>query len=88
MSSYLVPITKYQTITHQVKEEESESDESLSFTSCTIEEDLLFSSDKMLCPPIPQTYDWVKDLTQKNYEVAPVQCFRYVCNVKISKSFE
>lgn len=59
-------------------EVESESDDSLYFTSCPIEEDLLFPPDKNPCRPIPQTYDWVKDLTLKNVEVAPVQCFRYV----------
>lgn len=60
---------------------ESESDDSLSFTSCPIEEDLLFPPDKKPCRPIPQSYDWVKDLASKDYEVAPVQCFRYVCIV-------
>lgn len=63
---------------------ESESDDSLSFTSCPIEEDDLFPPDKMPCRPIPQTYDWVKNLTLKNDEVAPVQCFRYVCFVCIN----
>lgn len=89
MNNCLVPIAKDQTITHQVNEKEFNSDESLSFTLCTVDEDLLFSADKMPCRPILQTYDWVKDLTQKNYEVAPVQCFRYVCSVvKMCKSFE
>lgn len=60
-------------------EDSSDSDDSLSFTSCTVEEDLLFPPDKIPCRPIPQTYDWVKDLTCKNDEIAPVQCFRYVC---------
>lgn len=75
-----------------IVEEKYESDDSLSFTSCPIEEDLLFPHDKAPCKPIPQTYDWVKDLTKNNYEVAPVQCFRYVCidktNNVLNKSFK
>lgn len=68
-------------ITHQIMEAESESDDSLYFTSCPIEEDLLFPLDKKPCRPIPQTYDWIKDLAVNNFEVAPVQCFRYVSTV-------
>lgn len=75
------PIPKHQTQAHEMKAEESD-DSSLSFTSCPIEEDTLFPPDKKPCRPIPQTYDWVKDLTQNNYDVAPVQCFRYVRIVK------
>lgn len=60
-------------------EDDSESDDSLSFTTYPIEEDSLFPPDKKPCRPIPQTYDWVKDLTDKNNYVVPVQCFRYVC---------
>lgn len=70
-------------------EEVSDSDDSLSFTSCPIEEDSLFPPDKIPCRPIPHTYDWVKDLNKKNTEVAPVQCFHYVCIVKLNNnSFE
>lgn len=63
---------------------EPESDDSLSFNTCPIEEDVEFPPDKMPCRPISQTYDWVKYLTFKNDEVAPVQCFRYVCFICIS----
>lgn len=83
MSNHHVPITKNQTIAQEIMEEESESDDSLSFTSCPIEEDSLFPPDKIPCRPIPQTYDWVKDLSQNNYDVAPVQCFRYVRIIEI-----
>lgn len=80
----LISVTEDQALTHRVKEESIigenyESDDSLSFTTCPIEEDLLFPPDKAPCRPIPQTYDWVKDLSKKNDDVAPVQCFRYVC---------
>lgn len=83
----LVSVTEDQAVTHRFNDEsfmedKSESDDSLSFSSCSIEEDLLFLPDKEPCRPIPQTYDWVKDLTMKNDEVAPVQCFRYVCTDK------
>lgn len=86
MNNY-VPVTKNQTIAQQIMEEESESDDSLSFTSCPIEEDSLFPPDKRPCRPIPQTYDWVKDLSQNNYDVAPVQCFKYVRIIVIINYF-
>ncbi|XP_001946049.2 polycomb protein Sfmbt isoform X1 [Acyrthosiphon pisum] len=77
VSNYLIPAEKSEVKAHQIMEDESESDDSLSFTTYPIEEDLLFPPDKKPCRPIPQTYDWVKDLTNKNDDVVPVQCFRY-----------
>lgn len=79
MDNYLIPAANSEVKAHQIVEDESESDDSLSFTTYPTEEDLLFPPDKKPCRPIPQTYDWVKDLTNKNYDVVPVQCFRYVC---------
>lgn len=79
MNNYLIPVPKSEVKTHQIMEDESESDDSLSFTSYPIEEELLFPPDKKPCRPIPQTYDWVKDLSDNNDDVVPVQCFRYVC---------
>uniref|UniRef100_A0A2S2QRS8 Polycomb protein Sfmbt n=1 Tax=Sipha flava TaxID=143950 RepID=A0A2S2QRS8_9HEMI len=76
-SNYSVPVKSSSTVAYQNNESESESEDSLSFTSYPIEEDLLFPPDKIPCRPIPQTYDWVNDLIHQNYEVAPVQCFRY-----------
>jgi len=78
IENYLNPATNSEVKAHQIMEDESESDDSLSFTTYPTEEDLLFPPDKKPCRPIPQTYDWVKDLTNKNYDVVPVHCFRYV----------
>lgn len=64
-------------------EDESDDDDSICFTSYPIEEDLLFPPDKKPCRVLHQTYDWVKDLAHKNDDIAPVQCFRYVCIDKV-----
>lgn len=79
INNYLIPAANSEVKAHQIMGSESESDDSLSFTTYPIEEDLLFPPDKKPCRPIPQTYDWVNDLTDKNDDVVPVQCFRYVC---------
>lgn len=85
MDNYLIPVIKEEPIESQIVEDESESDESVSFTMYPIEEDTLFPPDRKPCRPVPQTYDWTNDLDYKKDKFAPVPCFHYVCIVKNTK---
>ncbi|XP_050427168.1 polycomb protein Sfmbt-like isoform X2 [Adelges cooleyi] len=77
VNNFLNPIAKEQSVAQQKTDEESNDDESVSYVMYPTDDDALFPPDKRPCRPVQQSYNWVKDLTTKNYQVAPVHCFRY-----------